>query len=61
MLPGKHGPEPKFREGVHIHYRPSPKRIECVNLLARVKNVAGQAQTQHNTILHAHFAMEWGW
>ena len=53
MFTGKHGAEPKFREGVPIRYRPSPKRLECANLLARVENVAGRAQTQHNTIMHA--------
>ena len=59
-LPGKYDDEPKFREGVPISHRPSPKRLESANLLARVGNVAGCAQTQHNTIMHAHVAMVWG-
>ena len=43
-----------------IQYRRSPKRLKCANLLARVENVVGHAQTQHSTIMHAHVAMVWG-
>ena len=60
MFPGKGVAEPKIREGVPFRYRPSPKRLDCANLLARIKNVAGRAQFQHNTIMHAHVAMVWG-
>ena len=54
--------EPKVRKGVPIRYRPSPKRLECANLLPRVENVMGCAQTQHDTIMHTitHVAMAWG-
>ena len=57
---GKHGTEPNLREGVPICHRPSPKRLECAHLLERVENVACLAQTQHNTIMHAHVAVVWG-